>query len=456
MRFFGLGLRGQIIIALTVAFVVSFTLLGLASVQLGQRARILDRRAGGQSVAATLAAALDETDADPMETVANLSTGAIGEGGVHGVEVDFEGLEPYGRGRVGVGDVARAPLARGGEVRVWLAPIESASAQPQTNLFLFYVALTGGVILILAYVSLTYLIVRPVSLVTRASERLAGGAEQVQVPVRGAGEVARLAVAFNAMASQLRDDRDKLEQRLRELERTTRELETAQAQVLRNEKLASVGRLAAGVAHEIGNPLSAILGLVELVREGDLDEDERAEFLRRIQQETERINRIIRELLDYSRRDPDEGEGQADVTEALDDALRLLGPQKIMREVRVEREGLDAPVRAKISLDKLTQVFLNLLINAADAMKGDGTIAIRVRTDKSDIIIHVDDDGPGIDADVLPHIFEPFVTTKPPGEGTGLGLAVSHSILDAAGGELSVANRNDGGASFRLRLPATS
>lgn len=452
MRSFGLGLRGQIVIALTVAFVLSFTLLGVASVQLTQRSRVLDRRAGAEAVAHTIAAALSETTGNPRDDVVRLADATIGHGGIAGIEVDWDGIEPFARGQIEVGDAVSAPLERGGEVRVWVTPLDPTSTQSHTNLFLFYVALTGGAILILAYVVLTYLIVRPVSLLTRASERLAQGAETVLVKVRGTGEVARLAVAFNGMAAQLRADREALEQRLAELERTTKELETAQAQVVRSERLASVGRLAAGIAHEIGNPLSAILGLIELVRDGDLSEEQRGEFLERVQQETERINRIIRELLDFSRRDPSDANDHTAVASAIKDALRLLTPQKEMRNVVVEEE-VDSDLPAvRSSSDKLTQVLINLFLNAADAMNGEGTITVKAHREEDSVVLQIEDTGPGIAEDILPNLFEPFVTSKAPGEGTGLGLAVCHSIVESYGGTLSATNLDGGGASFTLRL----
>src|SRR5262249_40112570 len=148
-------------------------------------------------------------------------------------------------------------------------------------------------------------IVRPLEDLTRASERLAEGRD-ASVPVRGAAESVRLALAFNDMQSELRSERTALQERLAELERTTAGLRAAQAWVVRREKLAAVGRLAAGVAHEIGNPISAILGLLELVKSGDLPAAEQQEFLRRIEKETQRIHGIIRDLLDFARGDAED------------------------------------------------------------------------------------------------------------------------------------------------------
>jgi signal transduction histidine kinase len=302
-----------------------------------------------------------------------------------------------------------------------------------------------------------------VEAVTRASERLSEGRWSVEAPVRGGAEVARLGVSFNEMARQLRKERLALEQRLHELENTTAELASAQDQVVRSARLASVGRLSAGVAHEIGNPLSAILGLLEIVQGGELDEAEQREFLSRIQAETERIQKIIRDLLDFARQGSSEHEQQdaertCDVREVVEDAVRLVAPQKDLRGVTIERRFADDAPWVRAVPDRLTQVVLNLLLNAADAIEGDGAIYVEVyRTggeERPELLLAVEDTGPGIDPEVLEHLFEPFVTTKPTGYGTGLGLAVCYTIVERLGGSMHACNAERGGARFEIRLPA--
>jgi signal transduction histidine kinase len=266
-------------------------------------------------------------------------------------------------------------------------------------------------------------------------------------------------MAFNEMAAQLRDERQALEDRVRELERTTGELHEAHDQLFRSERLASVGRLAAGVAHEIGNPLAAILGLVELVRGGGLAQEEQDEFLRRVEKETERIQKIIRDLLDFARqeRETETEEASADLGEVVEDAVRLVAPQKDLRRVDIERRLDDEVPRVRGSADRLTQVVLNLLLNAADAIEGDGAIRVEVRTidgAPTKVELVVADSGPGIAPEVLGELFEPFVTTKPTGEGTGLGLAVCHAIVERLGGTIRAENAPEGGARFVVVLPA--
>jgi len=452
----GLGLRGQIILALSVAFIASFTLLGVATVQITIREGQVTRQRAAESTARALAASLDALDDDRAALAPELADALLEDETIAGVEVAWPGIEADAWGLLGAEATAAAPMARGGEVRVHLRP--NFGGGKGSDLLLFYFAFTGGAILLLTYVGLTYLIVRPLSKLTAASERLATGRRHVDVPVAGAGEVARLAVSFNRMAAELREERQALEDRLAELEATTTELESAEAQVVRSERLASVGRLSAGVAHEIGNPLAAILGMVELARDPDVETADRAEFLARIQNETERINRIIRDLLDFSRRGRDEevkGE-TTNLAEVVADAASLVAPQKDLGQVTIERRVAEELPTVQGPADQLTQIVLNLLLNAADAIEGDGSILIEVdlHPERDDAIrLAVTDTGAGIDPEILPHLFEPFVTSKPTGEGTGLGLAVTHTLVERLGGTITAENDDDGGARFVVDLP---
>jgi C4-dicarboxylate-specific signal transduction histidine kinase len=454
-RRFGPGLRLQIMAALSVAFVVAFALLGFAAVRLTQRARASDRARHHEATARALAAGLDASRPLQRERFAAMADEVVGVAGVRGVELERGRLTPWARGVTGLGRSAEASTETGEVVRVWVS-IPPAGG-PTTNLLLLYVAVTGGAILLLAYLALTHLIVRPVEAVTRASERVADGNLAVNVPVRGAAEVARLAGSFNQMAAELRRDRSALEDRLRELEQTTRELESAQEQVLRSAQLASVGRLSAGVAHEIGNPLAAILGLLELARDPDVVGEEQLELLTRAQSETERISAIIRQLLDFARQGADqeaeETGGEADIGAVVADAVALVAPRRGGGSMRVEVDVADALPPVRGSADRLEQVVLNLLLNASDAMTGHGTVHVVVRQDRSEVVLTVRDEGPGIEPEVLDHLFEPFVTTKAVGEGTGLGLAVCHTLVLRVGGTIRADNPEGGGARFEVRLP---
>ncbi len=445
-----LGLRLQLVLALTAAFVVAFSLLGVAAVRVGQRARQSARLEDAEVTAALAATSLAREGS--REHFVALADAMLGRGDVRGVEWSQRDLAtPWLRGVTGVGTPISARV-EASEVRLWLRDDPGPSPN-HSNLLVFYVALTGGAILLLSYLLLTFVIVRPVEAVTLASERVARGNLEVSVPVRGAGEVVRLATSFNAMASQVRSDRVALEHRLRALERATAELEAAQEQVVRGARLASVGRLAAGLAHEIGNPLAAILGLVELAQDTDIDETDRAEMLRRIQHETERIHGILRDLLDFARQgtSSEPEDASADLRAVIEDAAALVAPEgRGKLSVEQEIEVLPPVVG---SADRLEQVVLNLLLNAKDAMNGEGRVRVRLRRHGSAAELIVHDEGPGIAPEVLDRLFEPFVTTKPVGQGTGLGLAVCHTLVERLGGTIEAENPPEGGARFVVRLP---
>jgi signal transduction histidine kinase len=235
----------------------------------------------------------------------------------------------------------------------------------------------------------------------------------------------------------------------------TSSLRAGRESLIRSETLAGVGRLAAGVAHEVGNPLAAILGYADLLL-GDTSErpiapELRRDILVRVRNETERIHRIIQELLDYARPPGDVVESVA-VAKIVEGAVSLVKAQARLREIEVD-VALPAdlpPVRA--TSGRLTQVLLNLLLNAADAMGGKGLIRVDARKDGGMVVVGVTDEGPGIPPEARDKIFGLFYTTKDPGQGTGLGLSLSQTIVEGYGGTLRLVD-SERGARFEVRLP---
>jgi two-component system NtrC family sensor kinase len=448
------GLRAQIMVALSVVFLVSFALLGTAAVRLTQAASEVERARSARLYAGAFAAALERTPVSDRAAIDAQLDALTAHVELRALRIVAPGGVRYERGRPDGHSGVTVPIGQGGRLTLWLGDSAARARLPLGNLLLFYVSITGLAVLVLAYFALTHLIVRPLDRLTRSSELLAAGAADVGVPERGAAEVARLAAAFNAMAAQLRAERDALERRLRELEQTTTELRTTQQQLIHGEKLASVGRLAAGVAHEIGNPLAAILGFVELLRAGDLPAAQSQEFLARIHSETERIHRIIRDLLDFSRRDLGEpAAASADLEQVVADAVNLVRPQKASKQVEIRVELEPGIGRVLGPQDRLTQVVLNLLLNAIDALEGRGCVRIEAqRSNGATCVLSVTDDGPGLPAQILEHLFEPFTTTKPAGKGTGLGLAVCHTLVEGMGGQITARNLPEGGARFEVQL----
>ena len=440
-------------LALIVAFGAAFVLLSLVTARLDESESAEEQGTRAQGLAQALSAGAGaEGEGLREEAMGRM----LSEGLFRRVEIHTAGGLSKSWGVLEGEPDAVVTTVDGLELRVWV-PASYRGDAARRSLFLFYLGLTASTVLLLSYVLLTYFIVRPIDRLRLASERLAAGRLHTRVPVQGAAEVARLAATFNEMAAQLRDDRASLQQRLEELEQTTAELTTAQEQVIRSARLAAVGRLSAGVAHEIGNPLAAIRGLLDLMQLGDLDRDEEREFVTRIQRETERIHHTIADLLDFSRDDSGSEariESSADLAEVVSDTVKLIDRQSRFREIELAlalEEGLS---RVRGDHERLRQLLLNLLFNAADALGGKGRIEVRARDAAGGVELIVEDDGPGIDSEILDQVFDPFVTTKAAGQGTGLGLAVCYTIVERLGGTIEASNRTQGGASFEVRLHA--
>jgi two-component system, NtrC family, sensor kinase len=450
---FGLGLRSQLMLALIVAFGAAFVLLSLVTARLDESQNAEEQRTRAAGLAQALASSEGpQGDGLSEESIARMVDAGI----VERVEIQSgkNSLRTWGALQ-GEPD-AITTSASGVDLRVWV-PAGGRGDAARRSLFVFYLGLTAAAVLLLTYVLLTYFIVRPIDRLQLASERLAAGSLRTSVAVQGAAEVARLAATFNEMAAQLRADRAALQDRLEDLERTTAELTTAQEQLIRSARLASVGRLSAGVAHEIGNPLAAIRGLLDLMQMGDLGPEEEKEFVRRIQREAERIHHTIRDLLDFSRNEPvREGriESSADLSEVVSDTVKLIDRQTRFRDIELALAVDEGLPRVRGDHERLRQLLLNLLFNAADALGGKGRIEVRASNGSGVVHLLVQDDGPGIDVEILDQVFDPFVTAKAPGQGTGLGLAVCHTIVELLGGSIAAANREQGGAAFEVLLPA--
>jgi hypothetical protein len=232
--------------------------------------------------------------------------------------------------------------------------------------------------------------------------------------------------------------------------------------VVRSEKLATAGRLSAGLAHEIGNPLSIIQGYAELLARDDLGQEERQRFSDKAQQELDRIKRLIGRLLDFAR--PGEREPvQVAVHSLLDDVVAFLSVEKNFSGCRVRKEYLATGDQVVVDRDALRQVLINCLLNALDAVSGqnerEAELIITTAVENegstgSTLVIGVADNGSGIAAEDLPNVFDPFFTTKEGGRGTGLGLFVCHTIMERLGGTITISPRAPlDGAEVRLTLP---
>jgi C4-dicarboxylate-specific signal transduction histidine kinase len=350
----------------------------------------------------------------------------------------------------------------GSVVAVLRVDREATRIGPLVSLIALYMTLIAGSLLLLAYLTLTRFIIRPLDRLAQAAERVAGGARQFDAPATTARELNELARSVKQMTESLLSEESALRIKISEVEQATLELRQAQDHLVRSERLASVGRLAAGLAHEVGNPIAAIMGMQDLLLEGGLTAAEQKDFLTRMRKETERINSILRNLLQFAR--PGSAPVEAvpttpgDLKSAIDDTLLLLAPQKVLSDIAVSLDIPPALSPVLLGREHILQVMLNLLLNAADACAGRTNAAIRIRASQhaGSIVLEVEDTGPGIDTKVLDRLYEPFVTTKEVGHGTGLGLAVCRGLIEGVGGSIALDRGYTEGARFVIILPTTS
>jgi two-component system, NtrC family, sensor kinase len=312
------------------------------------------------------------------------------------------------------------------------------------------------------------LIYLPLRDLESGARRISSGDLEQPIPVRSRDEFGELAESFNAMTAALRNSRSELHEWARTLEqkveRRTEQLRIAQAEAARGEKLASVGLLASGIAHELNNPLTGVLTFSILLREKMADGSQDAEDLDLVIRETRRCASIIRRLLDFAREKPPEKKF-ADLNQIIADTVRLVERPANLRDIGITLD-LD-PTLPEIwaDPDQIKQVVMNLLVNAQHAIDEEGSITVRTRRLpqprplQPDAIavpmveFSVADTGCGIPEENFQKIFDPFFTTKKIGTGTGLGLSVSHGIIEAHGGTIEVESEVGKGSTFRVHLP---
>lgn len=254
---------------------------------------------------------------------------------------------------------------------------------------------------------------------------------------------------FNQMSDYLENYRNDLKNTIEKLSKTNEALKTAQEEIVFSEKMATVGRLAAGLAHEIGNPLTSIIGYLSFMIDNAKDEEDK-NILKLILDETERINRIIRDLLNFARNHKDDILEICNPRDILDETIRLLTPQKDFKKIKLINDFKES-MPVNFNGEALKQVFLNLLINAIDVTPEGGSITISSKLEGDMLIIMISDEGGGVPEEIKDKIFEPFFTTKPPGKGTGLGLSVVLTLVERHGGKIQFEN-SDKGAIFKIFL----
>jgi len=312
------------------------------------------------------------------------------------------------------------------------------------------------------------LIYRPLGDLARGAERLASGNFDQPIPERSDDEFGRLARSTNTMMAALKVSRQELEDWVRTLgervKERTEELRLAEAEVARSEKLAAIGQLAAGIAHELNNPLTGVLTFTSLMRQKMPAGSQDAEDLDLVIRETRRCASIIRRLLDFAREKPPE-KSEVDINELALDTIRFVERSAALQQVEITTELDPGLPRLNVDADLVKQVLMNILVNAQQAIEERGRITVRTRLHaerrfagaqpQPAVEIAITDTGCGIAKANLQRIFDPFFTSKEVGKGTGLGLSVSYGIVKAHGGEIEVESTVGVGSTFRVFLPAS-
>ncbi len=376
-----------------------------------------------------------------------------------------------------------------------------APVQDLKNILLWFVSVATVLVALLTY-SIARRIAVPLKELTRSARIIADGDLNQRVEVSSQDEVGNLAKTFNEMAQSLQDRsvalqelnrrlEEKVDERTRalqesgeEVQQAYQELKETQVQLVQSEKMASLGQLVAGIAHEIKNPLNFIYGNTDFLKKyvgklrdliqfyeerPDLDEgtkrnaeafreelnyafvtEDLDRLIENFEEGAERIHAIIGDLRAFSRMDVDQTRA-VDIHEPLDLALNLL-QNEYRDRVRLHREYGALP-KVECHPGRMSQVFMNLLSNACQAIPDEGDIWIRTQSQNGSVVIEIEDNGQGIEEKHLGKVFEPFFTTKPVGQGTGLGLSISYGIVQQHSGSISVESERQQGTRFRIELP---
>jgi two-component system, NtrC family, sensor kinase len=325
---------------------------------------------------------------------------------------------------------------------IYVGLLQKPFARAQTTIIirflLLMIAATASSLMLIYLVTLV--VMRPIGHVIEMSRKVIAGDMSARLGIRPPGEMGSLCEAIDGMADAV-------------AERDARVKEAVRHQVTRAEKLASIGRLAAGVAHEINNPLTGVLTFSHLLREKpNMDEQDR-EDLDLIIRETSRAADIVRGLLDFARERPVLMEPLS-LNDVVRRTVRLIANQKKFEKITIDELLHEDLPEVRGDMNQLQQVLLNLSLNACTAMPNGGKLTVRTGVTGDRVFLKVRDTGCGIKPELLDRIFEPFFTTQDVGKGTGLGLSVTHGIVEQHSGELEVESVEGEGSTFTIYLPA--
>lgn len=318
----------------------------------------------------------------------------------------------------------------------------------------------GLVLVFTAVFILNRAVVLPVIRLTESTRHISRGDLSQRVEPAGPKEINLLGVVFNRMAANLHSGAIQQQLQLEKLRHSNQQLQLAQHHLVQSERMASVGNLASGIAHELGNPLSAVIGYLELVKR-KLIEDDTKGLVNRALHESERMDQLLKDMLDFASAGSDVDSGSCNPAEVIGQTCSMLDNQGALKGRHVSIDVEENLPTVAIAPHKLQQVLVNLLINARDATAEQGEITVQAMlgddveaAEAADWIeLKVADNGHGIGFEQQQEIFDPFFTTKAPGKGRGLGLYVSYQLISACGGSINVESTPQQGCCFTIKLP---
>lgn len=310
----------------------------------------------------------------------------------------------------------------------------------------------GLVLVMTAVFILNRSVVKPIVRLTASTQLISQGDLDQQVEPTGPREINTMAQAFNRMAQSLRSSAEQQRLQLEKLQHSNKQLQLAHHHLAQSERMASVGNLTSGIAHELGNPLSAVIGYLELLKKKPVDEASHNLVVRALD-ESGRMDQLLKDMLDFAGAGMDDGISSCDPVTVIEQTCAMLGNQGVLKRRQLTIDLADNLAAVAIAPHKLQQILVNLLINARDATIEGGQITISAAAADGQVEIAVADDGEGISPERQLAVFDPFFTTKAPGKGRGLGLYVSYQLVNDCGGSISVDSTPQQGSRFSIITP---
>ncbi len=339
----------------------------------------------------------------------------------------------------------------------------SSSIRETRKIFFAYLIINVLIFTTIGFTRLINLVIKPIERLSRLADSRTDLDATPFLSGERLGEFTQLSLSLNRLVTRIDGDKQELRHSVESLKNANDELQKNRDEMIRAEKLASIGRLSAGLAHEIGNPLGIIQGYIDLLTEQTLSSSDRKAFSKRATQELDRINTLIRNLLDLSRTPVTSSAETIDIHPLLTDLIQTVRVRKTRLPIRYSTDFQATASEVLSDSDGLRQVFLNCILNSIDAIEetvdsADNSISIHTenmvsKNERNCIITTIKDTGAGISKETQEAIFDPFFTTKEVGKGTGLGLAVAHNLIKKSGGTISISSKRGRGTSVIITLP---